>query len=99
MIIPWTHFKEEDIHHLRTDLQQNPSFKSKARGGFGVQLDAKLVYNFWRGLSIEAGYQYWDIRSGDGTITARGINGDVNSPFNEANSIRYGAILGINYRF
>ncbi len=100
MFVPWTNFDLEDRHHLRTDLKQNPSFETRTRGGFGVQFDATLSYIVWRGLSIEAGYQLWDIRSGDGTITARSlILGDVKEPFNEATSTRHGAIIGINYRF
>jgi len=100
LFVPWTHFKLEDIHHLRTDLRQDPSSRATADGGFGVLFDATLSYNVWRGLSIEAGYQLWDISSGEGTITARSlIVGDVQEPFNEANSTRHGLIIGINYLF
>jgi len=99
MFIPWTHFEEEDIHHFRTELKQDPSFKSTARGGFGVQTDTTLSYNVWRGLSIEAGFQYWDIGSGEGTQTTRTLIGDLKSPFNGANSTRWGAIVGTNYGF
>jgi len=99
MFIPWTHFEEEDIHHQRADLKQDPSFTSTARGGFGVQSDTTLSYNVWRGLSIEAGFQYWNISSGDGTQTARALVGDLDSPFPGANTTRWGAIIGINYLF
>ena len=99
MFIPWTHFEEEDIHHLRTDLKQDPSFKSTARGGFGVQSDITLSYNVWRGLSIEGGFRFWDIESGDGRQTARALTGDLKSPFPGANSRRWGAIIGTDYRF
>ena len=97
MFIPWTQFKLEDIHHLRTDL--NPSGIATAGGGFGVQTDTTLSYNVWRGLSIEAGFQYWDIGSGEGTQTTRTLIGDLKSPFNGANSTRWGAIVGTNYGF
>jgi hypothetical protein len=100
MAVPFTHFKLEDIHHFRTDLQQNPSFEATADGGIGVILDATLSYNFWGGFSVEAGYQYWDISSGDGTGTFHTVMfGDVEQPFNEANSRRHGAIAGISYSF
>ena len=94
MFIPWTQFKLDDIHHLR-DL----NVKSTARGGFGVQTDTTLSYNVWRGLSIEAGFQYWDITSGDGTNTFRFPTLSFKTPFNEANSTRWGAIVGTNYGF
>ena len=100
MFAPYTHFTLEDIHHFRTDLKQDPSLKAMANGGIGMLLDATLSYNVWRGLSIEAGYQYWDISSGGGTVTFHTVLfGDVDQPFNEANSRRHGAVAGINYRF
>ena len=100
MAVPFTHFTMEDIHHLRTDLKQDPSFEATADGGIGVILDATLSYNFWGGFSIEAGYQYWDISSGEGTITARSVMlGDIEQVFNEMNSTRHGAIAGISYSF
>ncbi len=99
MAVPYTHFTMEDIHHLRTDLKQDPSFEATADGGIGVILDATLSYNFWGGFSIEAGYQYWDISSGEGTITANALLFSVDQVFNEANSTRHGAIAGISYSF
>lgn len=99
IFVPWTHYENKDIHHQRTDLKQNPSFETRADGGFGVMSDTTLTYNIWQGLSIEAGYQIWDIESGSGTITSRAFTGDVDARFNEANATRQGAIIGINYRF
>ncbi len=100
MAVPFTHFSLEDIHHFRTDLKQDPSGTATADGGIGVILDATLSYNFWGGFSIEAGYQYWDISSGEGTINIRTtMFGDTDQKFNEANSTRHGAIAGISYSF
>jgi len=99
IFIPWTSFELESIYPLRPSLKQDPSAKATASGGFGVQSDTTLSYNVWRGLSIEAGFQFWDIESGDGTITFRSPAADSRQPFNEANSRRWGAIIGINYLF
>lgn len=100
LFVPWTHFELEDIHHLRTDLRQDPSFEATADGGFGVLFDATISYNSPWGLSIEAGYRYWDISSGNGTGTFHTVaSGDAQQPFNEANSTRHGVIIGISYRF
>ena len=100
MAVPFTHFTLDDIHHQRTDLKQDPSFESTADGGIGGILDATLSYNFGGGFLIEAGYQYWNISSGEGTTTANfliGPPGEVT--LNEANSTRHGAIAGISYSF
>jgi hypothetical protein len=98
--IPWTHFQSEDIHHLRTDLAQNPSFVAKATGGQGVQLEGSMLVGTWRGLFLEAGYIYWDIRSGSGTNQAFGAQGQtVTGPFNQENTKRQGVFFGVNYLF
>ena len=102
--IPWSKFTFVDIHHFRTDLEQNPSFKASVSGGFGFQIDAALTFDLGRhlleGLSVEAGYQYWYLDSGDGEITAKSVTaGDVKQPFNGATTTRHGATAGISYRF
>jgi len=100
LLIPWTRFQLKDIHHLRPDLLQDPSFAATTGGGVGGQLDATLSYRVWYNLSLELGYQWWRINSGEGTITARTLgSGQVVQPFNGATTIRHGAIIGIHYRF
>jgi hypothetical protein len=102
--IPWTSYTMEDIHHLRTSgmsaLRQDPSFRATASGGHGGQIDATLAYRIVAGLSIEAGYQWWYLKSGTGTIIARPASGpDVPEPFNGATSVRQGVLVGIRYDF
>ncbi len=102
--IPWSKFTLVDIHHFRTDLEQNPSFKASVSGGFGFQIDAALTFDLGRhllkGLSVEAGYQHWYLDSGDGDITVRSnVLGDVKQKFNGATTTRHGATAGISYRF
>ncbi len=99
MAVPFTHFSLEDIHHMRTDLRKDPSGVATADGGIGVILDATLSYNFWRGFSIEAGYQYWNISAGEGTININALTFTTDQKLNEANSTRHGAIAGISYSF
>ncbi len=109
LLIPWTRFQLKDIHHLRTTgldpLLQDPSFEATTTnwmggGGVGGQLDATLSYRVWHDLSLELGYQWWRINSGEGTITARTLgSGQVVQPFNGATTTRHGAIIGIHYRF
>jgi hypothetical protein len=98
-VIPWSHSLVNDTHHRRSDLLHDPSFKDEADGGVGVQLDAGLSYRVWRGLSVEAGFQYWWIKSGEGTSTARTTSGDFEGRLNENKTERYGPYVGLQYRF
>ncbi|MGR3304304.1 MAG: hypothetical protein ACUZ8I_17640 [Candidatus Scalindua sp.] len=99
MFVPWTHYRSEDIHHQRSDLRKDPSFRTSAYGGFGVMSDTTVSYNIWKGLSVEAGYQIWDIESDSGRMTSRANTGNSTTRFNEANTTRQGAIIGVNYRW
>src|SRR5262249_8977274 len=36
LFIPATNFRDSDVHFLRDDLRQDPSFVDRATGGFGV---------------------------------------------------------------
>ena len=99
-LIPWTHYQSDDVHHQRPSLAQDPSFRTIATGGLGVQLEGSLLLRLWRGLSAEAGYAYWDIKSGSGTTDAFFSNGTGASvPFNQENTRRQGVFFGLNYVF
>jgi hypothetical protein len=102
--IPVTYYRDEDIHHLRTSgssaLRQDPSFLTTATGGNGVQLEASLVVRIWRALTVEAGYTYWDIRSGSGSVQAYPASGGVVvEPHNVDNTRRQGVFFGANWIF
>jgi len=99
IFLPWSSSDLQDVHHLRTDLKQNPSFTSHAEGGFGVQLDGALTYAVWRGLSIEAGYQYWGLDSGSGDKITRALTATVRDKLDKITIERYGPYLGLQYRF
>ena len=98
-VIPWSKSVVEDTHHQRTDLLHNPSFHDEGDGGVGVQIDAGLTYRIWRGLSAEAGFQYWWVKSGEGTSTARTPFGDFDGRLLENKTERYGPYVGVQYRF
>jgi hypothetical protein len=99
-LIPWTHYESDDVHYQRTDLNKNPSFLTTANGGLGVQLEGSLLLRLWRGLNAEAGYSYWDMKSGSGTVTAYpATGGTVSAPFNQENTRRQGVFFGLNYTF
>jgi len=90
-------------HHRRhpprpSDLRHDPSFHGEASGGLGVQADGGLTYQVWRGLSVEVGYQYWRVKSGEGTETASFTSGDVDTRLLENRTERYGPYVGVRYR-
>jgi hypothetical protein len=98
VVLPHTFTQRDDIHHLRTDLLQNPSFAFSASGGIGYQLDAGLSYRVWQGLSIDAGYRLWGLESSTGRETARGVSGPSTLDAG-IETERAGPYLGVQYRF
>jgi len=98
-LVPWSYSIINDIHHRRGDLRQDPSFHGEASGGLGVQADGGLRYQVWRGLSVEVGYQYWRVKSGEGTETASFTSGDVDTRLLENRTERHGPYVGVQYRF
>jgi hypothetical protein len=98
-LVPWSYSILDDVHHVRGDLRRDPSFHGEASGGLGVQADGGLTYQVGRGLSVEIGYQYWRVKSGEGTQTASFTSGDVDTRLLENRTERYGPYVGVQYRF
>ena len=48
---------------------------------------------------MEIGYQYWRVKSGEGTETARTTTGDIDSRLLENPTERHGPYVGVQYRF
>ena len=97
--IPYTHLYNEDIHHLRADLRQDPSF-SMSGSGIGVNAEAAFSYRILPPLSFNVGFRFWWLRVEDGTW----VNYPVSSPpstanLNEFESARYGTTVGFAYEF
>ena len=99
MFIPWSRFELEDTHHLRSDLSQNPSLRAKGDGGFGVQAEGAISYTIGKGFSIEGGFRYSKMDSGDGDIDFRFVSGTQRFKFEGAKTERYGPFFGLQYRF
>ena len=98
--IPFTSYRNEDIHTLRTDLRKDPSFLTTATDGNGVQVEGSVMVRLWRGLTAEAGYAYWDIRSGSGTIQQFNADGTISvGKHNDENTKRQGVFFGLNWVF
>jgi hypothetical protein len=99
-VFPWTSVKIDDVHHLRNDLQHNPSAALDATGGFGFQLEGAVTYTFWRGLGAEAGYRYSQVKIKGGDLTSRPVGAsDLDLHLKEVSTERHGPFVGLYYRF
>lgn len=97
--LPFTSLNNKDIHHLRTDLQQNPSFEMTGTG-IGANLEGDVSYMVLKGLFLKVGYRYWWNHVSDGTWK----NFPVGAPsetfnLNEFENIRQGLTFGATYLF
>jgi hypothetical protein len=97
--LPWSWYHLEDVHHLRTDLRQTPSFSAESHEGSGFGLDGAFSHRIWRGLSIEAGYRYWRIDSGEGDKFTHALTGTTRAKLNNTRFERYGPHFAFEYRW
>lgn len=89
----------EDIHHLRADLQQNPSF-SMWGVGVGANADASLVVMLTRQVALTGGYRIWWNRTYTGTWENHPVGAASDSaPLVELQTYRHGATLGLTAFF
>ena len=89
----------EDVHHLRSDLQQDPSFSMR---GIGVGGSAEPMVKFMltRNLAITAGYRVWWNRTYTGTWEIHSVaSGSQTAPLTEFQSIRHGVTVGLTASF
>ncbi len=66
--MPYSHLANEDIHHLRGDLQQNPSLAIKG-AWWGYALDGQIGYCILLALVANVGYRFWWICASDAEFT------------------------------
>ncbi|MGE0469560.1 MAG: hypothetical protein AB7L09_12350 [Nitrospira sp.] len=89
----------EDVHHLRSDLQQDPSFSMwgvgvSANAGAGAKL--ALTGN----LALTAGYRIMWNRTYAGEWTNHPVGGGSETvPLTEFQTIRHGVLLGVTGSF
>ena len=89
----------EDIHHLRADLQQDPSL---SMWGVGVSLnaDASLKVMLTQQLALTGGYRAWWNRTYTGTWENHPVGAPSDSvPLKELQTYRHGATLGLTALF
>jgi hypothetical protein len=98
-VLPYSSFRLDDVHHLRGDLKQNPSFRAEETGGLGVDAAGGVAYA-WGRFSLEAGYEFFSLRVGrGGDSTTRRLRGDLDDRVTELSIERAGPYLGLQFRF
>lgn len=97
-LLPLSIIQNDDIHHLRSDLQQNPSI-SMLGVGMGVDADVGVRFMFTKNVGLNVGYRVWWNRMIDGNVTFHGVGGSSESPLTEFQSLRQGLTAGLNFTF
>ena len=95
---PITYLSNEDVHHLRSDLHQDPSF---SMSGFGQAIDLQLDwrYQFLEGAELRIGYRYWDRKVTNGDWYSYSSSGVSHAPLLEMHTTRKGLTLGLSVIF
>lgn len=96
--IPLTVIDNEDIHHLRADLHQNPSI-SMLGWGVGADGDVGLRLMLVKNIFLNAGYRVWWNHAIDGNVTFHGVSGSSEYPMTQFESFRQGLTAGVNFTF
>jgi len=95
---PFTYLSNEDVHHLRSDLHQNPSFSMT---GFGQAIDLQLDwrYHFQDWAEVSLGYRYWDRKVTSGDWYSNSNFGTSKAPLAHMRTTRKGVTLALNVVF
>jgi hypothetical protein len=100
MFLPYTWAQMTDVHWLRTDLMHNPSFASRAQGGFGFQGDVAVTYSFLKYFLLEVGYRYWALDPGSGKKFTYPIEGgQLTDKLQDMKITRSGPFFGLQARW
>jgi hypothetical protein len=96
--IPLSIIDNKDTHHLRGDLQQNPSI-SMLGFGIGANADVGARFMFTKNVGLNVGYRVWWNHAIDGTVTFHGTSGSSEYPLTQFDSLRHGLTAGLNFTF
>lgn len=97
-LIPLSIVENKDIHHLRSDFQQNPSI-SMLGWGVGADADVGLRVMLAKSLAFNVGYRVWWNHAVDGTATFHGTTSTTEYPLTQFDSLRHGLTAGLNFTF
>jgi hypothetical protein len=94
-----TWLKNEDVHHLRTDLGQDPSFRMTGVG-IGTNADIGVRIMLLQRLYLTGGYRVWWTKVTDGDWRVYGADGStLSANLNELQSLRHGPTVSLTYQF
>ena len=97
--IPISVLNNRDVHHLRGDLQQNPSFCMTGYG-IGANADVGVRFMFNRHVAMDAGYRVYYNRVIDGDFKTYPVSGASQTfPLTQFDSLRHGVTFGLSVLF
>lgn len=96
----FSYLNNEDVHHLRTDLAQDPSFRMTGFG-IGTNSDLNLRVRLWNQLFLTGGYRIWwnRVLTGDQWKLYGDDGSSVSAPLTLFQTIRHGPTVGLTYTF
>lgn len=97
-LLPISIMENKDIHHLRADLQQNPSI-SMVGIGVGADADVGAKFMFTKNVGLNVGYRVWWNRMYDGNVTFHNVGSSQEFPLTQFQSLRHGLTAGLNFTF
>ena len=98
-LIPVSVLDNKDVHHLRGDLRQNPSF-SMVGYGVGADVDVGARFMITKNLAANLGYRLYYNRVLSGDLTVHPVAGSSDSfPLTQFESLRHGFTAGLSLIF
>ena len=95
-----SYLNNEDVHHLRTDLAQDPSFRMTGLG-LGTNSDINLRIRIWDRLYLTGGYRvFWNrVLVGDQWKLYGSDGSSSTASLNQFQTLRHGPTVGLTYSF
>ena len=98
-LIPISVLDNKDVHHLRGDLQQNPSF-SMTGYGVGADVDVGARFMITNHLAANLGYRLYYNRMFSGDLTVHpAVGSSASFPLTQFESMRHGFTAGLSLIF
>ena len=95
-----SYLNNEDVHHLRTDLAQDPSLRMTGLG-LGTNSDINLRIKIWDRLYLTGGYRvFWNrVLAGDQWKLYGSDGSSSTASLNQFQTLRHGPTIGLTYSF
>jgi len=92
--VPYAQMRNEDSHHLRSDLGPVPNIIDEGEG-WGAQLDAELRYEIMRRTELGVGLRFWYMEVRDGTTDFKNHPGAAEAPLVDFYTWRTGVTISL----